>query len=232
MAFRLGHANVEQPDTDRDEAITIADVTDRSDVVTLNECHEASTHKMLRSLRGWDCFIPPKGAADENCILWRTGVFERFDAGSHVVMTGGIHNHRRRGPSRGVTWVVLREAQTKRRFILVSHHSIAKWQTTAKWRRTLALQGFRNVAQIVLEVMAKHPNIPVILCGDLNVIGKVTFAFTGMSLKEVATPPTYGKQRYDRILHQGRVRISQVRAITTKSDHRALLAHVSLGAAK
>lgn len=229
MTFRLGHANIEQPDSAHDESSTIHEVMQYADVVTLNECNEESTRELLRNLKGWDAYIPPRGGAAEDCIIWRTDVFKGLSTAHHVVMKGGWVFGRRRGPSRGLAIAVLEEVATGKRVIMATHHAIAKWQTSAKWRRHLALGGFREVARVLGWTMVKYPHTPMILNGDLNVIGKVASDFTGLHLHDLSTPPTYGGKRYDRILYRGRLTFSHVRSLATKSDHRALLAHVTLG---
>jgi endonuclease/exonuclease/phosphatase family metal-dependent hydrolase len=225
VTFRLAHANVEQPDSALDTAKTIHTVIAHADVVTFNECTEESTHSTLRHLPGWDAYLPSRGAARENCIVWRRDTFALAHAGHQVVMRGGEVLGRRRGPSRAVTWALLVEKATGAEFVLATHHAVARADTVAKWRRPLRRSGFKHTANALAKVLRAHPGA-LVLTGDLNTIGRVRFA--GLGLHEVKTPGTFGRRRYDRILTTSAVHVRDVHTLRTKSDHLALTARISL----
>lgn len=224
--FRLAQANVEQPDSPADTARTINIVAAHADVATFNEANEATTHKLIRHLPGWEAHTPGHGAAREDCIAWRTSAFLAVHRGASVVMHGGVVGGRRRGPSRAVTWVLLRERDTGAEFILAAHHAIARADTPGfRWRRPLRDAGFKTVARELARLLADY-DAPLILTGDLNTVGRARFA--GLGLREVRTPATFGRKRYDRILTTPGVRVRGVHALRTKSDHLALTARVSI----
>lgn len=228
MTFRLAQANCEQPDSALDTAVTIHTVAAHADVATFNEATEAATHATLHALRGWQVHTPAHGSPRENCIGWRLEMFRCLHRGATVVMRGGRVGplHRRRGPSRSVTWVLLEENATKARFILATHHAIARADTPGfRWRRPLRAAGFKATARALARVMADY-DAPLILTGDLNTVGRVHFARLG--LREVRTPGTYGRKRYDRILTTPSIRVRDVSTLTTRSDHLALTALVTL----
>lgn len=226
MSFHLAHANVEEPDSASLTAETIAEVLAVCEVATFNEAGEPETHRTLRSYStDWGVYIP-KGNADENCIMWQRHVFRHLESGSRIVMRGGVVSGHRRGPSRGVSWVVLEERTTGKRFILATHHAIAKADTSALWRRGLRTLGFENTASVLHRVMDRHPHAELILTGDMNTKGRVEFP--GLPVIEVRTPPTMGAKRYDRILTTGCVDVHRVHAFRTNSDHKALVASVHL----
>lgn len=227
MTFRLAQSNVEAPASALDTAITIHTVVEHADVATFNEATEASTHATLHAVPGWSVHTPAHGSPRENCIGWRLDAFRCLHRGAAVVMRGGVgRNHRRRGPSRSVTWVLLEETATKDRFILATHHAIARADTPGfRWRRPLRAAGFKATARTLAKVMADY-DAPLILTGDLNAVGRVHFARLG--LREVRTPGTFGRKRYDRILASPSVRVRNVETLRTRSDHLALTALVTL----
>lgn len=226
MTFRLAHSNVCEPDSALQTAQTIHAVLARADVATFNEANDPDTHHLLDLAHGWDAYAPAHGAAREDCIAWRPDVFDFLLGGTRVVMRGGIVAGRRRGPSRAVSWVLLRERSTGAVVFVATHHDAAKGRTTQRWRWPLVLAGFRHVAAELATARRAHPGAALILTGDLNTTGPVRFPGTG--LREVRTPPTYGRKRYDRILATPGVIVRDVRAFTTKSDHLALAATVTL----
>lgn len=226
--FRLSHANVEQPDSSADTAATVAKVLEMADVATFNEANDASTRRLLRSYQAeaWSVFIPTAGPP-ENCIMWRSAQFRRIGAGSKVIMKGGVVNGRRRGPSRSVSWVVLEEDATRHRVIVATVHTIAKADTSARWRRPLRRRSFESMSIALARVMARHPHAELILTGDMNTIGKTGIPGL-LPVREVKTPRTYSIFRYDRVYATSRVHITGVRAFRTRSDHKALTMSVAL----
>lgn len=226
MTFRLAQANVCQPDSALDTARTVHTVTAHADVATFNEANDPATHSTIRHLPGWDSYLPAHAAAREDCIAWRADAFRCLHRGSQVVMRGGIVHGRRRGPSRAVSWVVLQEAATDATVTLATHHDIAKGDTKGfRWRRPLRSAGFEGVSRALAKVVADY-GAPLILTGDLNAVGRVRLR--GLRLREVHTPATYGRKRYDRILADPGMTVRDVHTLRTRSDHLALTALVTL----
>lgn len=226
MTFRLAQSNVCEPDGPTQTRQTIETVAEHADVATFNEATEASTHAFLHHLRGWQVHTPAHGSPRENCIGWRHPAFRCLHRGATVVMRGGIFGRRRRGPSRSVTWVLLEEQATGMRFIIATHHAIARADTRGfRWRLPLRAAGFKGVSRALARVVADY-DAPLILTGDLNTVGRVHF--NGLGLTEVPTPGTFGRKRYDRILVGPGVRVRDVSTLRTKSDHLALTALVTL----
>lgn len=224
MSFTLGHANIQQTDNARDEAATVDELFDHADVITWNEARDAGT--LIRNRPGWKAAV-----AGGLGISWKTDKFELVDHGSRVVMQGGhvgADGHRggddrRVGPSRLVLWVVLREKATGRLVLIATHHTVARADTVAKWRRGIRARGWGGVVVELVAARRKYPSAKLILTGDFNTIGAIT-AFVSLGVREAKTPATHGRARYDRIFGA----VSNIRTLVTRSDHRALLATVTL----
>ncbi|NYD43923.1 hypothetical protein [Nocardioides panaciterrulae] len=224
--FRLAHTNIESPDPARLNAETITDALARGDVVTFNEAKEKTSHEVLRSAEGFSCHI-----AGENAISWLVERFREKAVGRHVVMRGGHvgaglrrTDRRRVGPSRELAWALLEDLHTDGLLIAATHHAVAKADTTAKWRRRRRARGFHAVAKELRRILAQHPGAALALTGDMNTIGRIVFRVHG--LREVKTPATYGRRRYDRLFVL-RCKARHVRAFRTHADHLGLSADIT-----
>ena len=222
MTFTLGHCNIQQTDSASNELRTIGAVASKCDVATWNEARDAKNS--IGALNEFDSYV--RGGIG---ISWRVERFECIGKGIRYVMKGGRHRGRRLGPTRYVMWALLEEKATGRKVIIATHHSIAKADTDNKWRRPFRAAGWAKAVTELRAVQKRHPGVPLVFDGDWNTIGKVT-AFAALGLREVKTPTTFGKRlRYDRI--HANTGVSNVRTLTTRSDHKALLATVTLGGA-
>lgn len=168
-------------------------------------------------------------------LAWRRDRLRLVASGGRRVMVGGRRgagksrrDRRRRGPDRFVLWVLLADS-TGQQWLVFFHHAIAKADSMA-WRRPLRAQGFAGVAAEVTRVTRLYPAARVLMLGDWNTRGPVSF---GNGLTEVKTPPTFGRRapkrgvRLDRIKRSADVAVSGVTTLRTASDHRALLAVVA-----
>jgi hypothetical protein len=224
MTFTLGHANIQQTDNMPDELATVDLVHDHCDVATWNEARDSAG--AIDALLGWD-----SRAYLGLSVAWNTAKLQWVMSGHNVVMQGGHvgadgkpgGDSRRVGPSRAVLWVTLREKATSRLVIVATHHTVAKADTTAKWRRGIRAAGWAGVVRSLRDARKTFPDAKLILTGDLNTIGAIT-AFVTLGIREARTPATHGRNRYDRIFGE----VSNVRTLATRSDHKALLATVSL----
>jgi hypothetical protein len=234
--FRLVQGNVEAPDSAPLNADTIRDIAARADVATFNETAEASTHAVIRSLPGFGSYIG-KGSANENAIIWRLDQFELVYATERVVMIGGHvgadgkatpqkgDDDRRVGPNRSVVRVTLRQLSTGRLVTIATHHAIAQSDTKNKWRRGLRSRGFAGVRAEMLLARRQFPTAAIILTGDMNTVGRIVFGF---GEREVWTPVSYGRVRYDRLFVLGALTVTAVFAFRTNSDHKAVSVTITL----
>lgn len=222
MKFTLGHANVAQPNTYAEILSTVNRTLRNADIGTFNECGKQSTHRLLENLRDYRCIISG-GSNPENAIVWRDNMFSVVAMESRTIMRGGIVNGKRRGPSRNMLLVVLKNNDGER-VIVATCHAIAKWETSAPWRRPLALAACRRVGKILRHYRLRY-DAPVILTGDTNAVGRLLIR----GLTRVPTPPTFGQKHYDRIyVTPHRVTVADIRAFATPSDHRSLYAKVTV----
>jgi len=222
----LAHTNVEAPDPVRQNHNTILRALNLGDVVTLNEASEATSHAVIRAALGFSSHI-----AGENVIAWRVDRFREVATGRRVVMRGGHvgagrrrTDKRRVGPSREVAWALLEDVDSGAQLIAATHHAVAKADTSAKWRRRLRTRGFAAVAKELRRVLKQH-DAPLVLTGDMNTVGRIVFRLHG--LREVKTPATYGRKRYDRIFVLG-CKARRVKTFRTNSDHLGLTAEITL----
>lgn len=226
--FQLGHFAGDMFMAQSKRLRVISQAAEDCDVFTLSEV--SKDHAAIRALLEFDDWT-----VGELSIAWRKDKFELVDKGQSQVMQGGRlgagfrrRDKRRRGPSRLVIWVVLREKSTGLLILVVTHHAIAKADTAHKWRRRLRAQGFRGVVREILRARRRHPGIARVMTGDLNTMGRIT-AFARSGLRQVPTPATYGRLKYDRIYKAGPVLVDGVRRVQTAGDHKALTARVRLG---
>ena len=222
----LAHTNVEAPDPVAQNHNTILRALGLGHVVTLNEASEATSHAVVRAAQGFSSHI-----AGENVIAWRVDRFREVAVGRRVVMRGGHvgaglrrADKRRVGPSREVAWALLEDVFDSERLIVATHHAVAKADTSAKWRRRLRARGFAAVARELRRVLKQH-DAPLVLTGDMNAVGRIVFRLHG--LREVKTPATYGRKRYDRLFVLG-CEVGHVRTFRTNSDHLGLTAEITL----
>lgn len=220
MSFKISHGNVNMfaPDAKREDAIR--KIVGKGDIFTLNEAQK--DHAFLAPLAG-EFF-----AWGENVVGWKSQLFEKVDTFSRLVMQGGVHNGKRRGPSRGVAGVVLIEKATGLKFGIATHHAIAKWQTTNPERKPLALEGFANVGAAIADAITEHELDYFLITGDVNAKGEVHFP--GPDEVEIATPATFKNLRYDRVFAVGDTKVTGVKEfVLDPKDHNGLVATVTLG---
>jgi endonuclease/exonuclease/phosphatase family metal-dependent hydrolase len=230
-SFNLVHAAGNMFDRAIDRHAIVAEACRHGDVVTLSEV--IKDHAWLADHRpaGFEVFT-----VGELSILWRGARFQALEHGHAQVMQGGrrgdgVHPHdrRRRGPSRLVIWVLLRDRHTGDLVLVYTHHAIAKPDSTERWRLRLSRQGMTRTALEVIAGAHRHPGVPQLLTGDLNRTGRL-FAFARAGLREIPTPATFGHRRYDRLFAGPGALVGRVRRIHTAGDHRALWAVVTLAA--
>jgi hypothetical protein len=225
MTFRLVHAAGNQFFPQNKRLGIIATASRNSDIFTLSEANK--DHGAINALLGFD-----NHTIGELSIGWRTAKFTVVDKGARQVMVGGKRgdgspgDRRRRGPNRWVAWVVLNERATGKDVLIATHHAIARADTQHKWRRPLRAQGFLGTVNELRAARARHRDAQVILTGDLNTVGAIT-AFVTLGVREVKTPATFGRNRYDRIYSTDT--LTNLTTFATGSDHKALGAIVTLG---
>lgn len=234
MTFTLCHAagDMFMGNARRDAVIDFA--ANHGDVFTVSESQK--DHADIKAHAAMATY-----SVGELGIGWRKGTFVRAGMGHRQVMRGGRLGvlraagrvvpkrlrRARRGPSRLVAWVCLTEVATGQQVIVSTHHAIAKADTTHKWRRPLRRKGFLGVVAELKVAQARFPDADVILTGDMNARGRI-YAFASAGLRQVNTPSTFGRLRYDRIfIKHGHV--TGVRRAKTAGDHKALIATVTLG---
>ena len=222
MSFRLIHASGNQFDTDRNRRAMYPAAAAKGDVFTTGEANK--DHATLRAIPGFDSVI-----YSELSVAWRRSDFDLIQTGARLVMGGGKHgplgskSTARRGPNRYALVAVLREKKTGQQWIIATHHSIAKADTSFLWRRPLRSQGFKNFAAFVAAYRKRYPHAQAVLTGDWNAKGAATFpGFT-----ELPTPATFGRLRYDRIQVSSDVRSSGLAKFATVLDHDGLAVTLS-----
>lgn len=223
MTFHLvqGSGNMFADVEDRHDIVLEA--LEHGDVVNLGEIPE--DHLFLATIRGaWGLV-----ARGELAIAWRDDRFRRLSHGHRVVMRGGRlgafrsrGDARRRGPSRLVLWALLEDDVDQGRLLDVTHHAIAKADTTQRWRRPLRRRGFLHTAWTIRALRRRHPHAEVTFTGDLNKVGRIT-AFAVAGLREVRTPPTFATRRYDRVFISAGLRVVARRPFRTAGDHLGLV---------
>lgn len=226
MSFILVHASNNMFARTKARQATVR-VLDNGDVYTTGENQKDKAY--LRARPGFDEYV-----VGELAIGWERAKFAKIGSYHKTVMEGGRQgaantpgrDNRRRGPSRLVAMVALRELATGETVIIATHHAIAKADTQHKWRRPLRDDGFREVASIINWFAARHPGADVILTGDLNTRGRISI-FKNAGLTEVVTPATFGRLRYDRVYRKG-ASVTNVRTKRTGTDHKAIVARVTL----
>jgi hypothetical protein len=146
-----------------------------------------------------------------------------MDGGKHGPL--GSHGSRaRRGPSRYGLEQVLEEIATRQHRRVSTHHAIAKADTSFLWRRSLRALGFRNFAAMLRLSAAGQPDVPRVVTGDWNTKGAVDL---GLGLREVPTPATYGRWRYDRVQVSPTLFTGRPATARTLLDHRCVAVTVS-----
>lgn len=190
-----------------------------ADVITFSEA--AKDHAYLQSLHGYECVL-----VSELAILWRPDTMEKIDGpwwakvmqGGRLGPLGGRRKDRR-GPSRYAVVVALREKATGDVWLPATHHAIAKADTSFLWRRSLRAEGFDGFAGQIVKARAVIKEGFTVGTGDLNTKGGVNL---GIGLRELPTPATFGRLRYDRIQVDPSVQYSGLRTFETVLDHDAV----------
>lgn len=228
MEFTLCHAagDMFMPAVRRRRVVKFAAI--HGDIFTLSEV--IKDHDFIASVKAVDSYV-----VGELGIGWDASRFEKVEARYRQVMRGGRRgalrrtrrDRRRRGPSRGVARVLLRDIETREWVLAFTHHAIAKGDTKHKWRRPLRRQGFLGVVREIKRAQAKYPDVPIILTGDLNTIRWRILVFARAGLRQVKTPATFGRLRYDRIYVSKDVKVSGIKRERTAGDHKALIATIT-----
>jgi endonuclease/exonuclease/phosphatase family metal-dependent hydrolase len=215
--------NVERPDSAAQNAATVRKVANNCDLAALNEAHDPQVKAAVKRLnpKVWRWYLP-----GENAFFWKKGKFTGLGHSQKLIMTGGLDRKKRRlGPNRYYAVQNLREAASRRPVRHVTTHLTAKAFTTAKFRQPMHRSSVTKLRHGVQALKRAKPDWPIIVTGDMNTVNTLNL---GPGFKRVKCPPTYGKRHYDHVYVYGKVSITQVRALSTYSDHKGLKMRVQL----
>lgn len=225
MTYRSVSCNVHGPGSTANNKRTITTAAKYADVLKMQEGLEASTHAILRNLgTGWGKYLP-KGLPSSNPIVWRNAVMAPFDDPGWkriYVNKPSVKD----GPDRSMTWVPLLEKKTQRQVIEVNVHMIHQAFTKHPERQPGWNSSIRVVGATCRQLLEKY-KCSLVISGDWNKHTKIDIP--GLLEKEIASPATFNRLRYDRFFLVACVG-TDADDIPTPSDHDALRVRITLPA--
>lgn len=221
--YRSVTCNVYTSDPAAQQGSTVREAWANADVLKLNESGDSAVHTVVRGLAGASSYQPGGSVGKNLSIAWRDSVFTRLDSGVYTAYTGGKGD----GPSRGVSWVLLKHKATGKRVLEFNMHQIARAFTDRTSRAGTWNSILANVSGEVRRRMSEYDGVPAVISGDMNKGGDINFPNLG-EREVTSTPDSYGRNRYDRFFIVGDATARSSRAVTTMSDHKTIVVNIEL----
>lgn len=227
MATTIRHAtaNLFKDLSLRDVKADLNEFMRLTDVVGIQEAYPEE-RKAIQEFkkRGWGVYWPggtatgvgPKpNDANQIPIMWRTELFTLVDKGHRQTYAGGHGD----GPSRGISWVVLKHKKSGDYVVHLNTHFIAKAWTDFPKRRSVWLLHERILIEVARNLAKRWGSC--VGGGDMNRdhhdIADFQMVYSNQS--------TFKNKRYDYFFVAGkRLTVNTERVINTNSDHDAFIA--------
>lgn len=199
----------------------------QGDYVVLNECRAKAKAAIVAATRAPNLRSYMR-AGSQNVHAWRMSEVGVLAHGGRLVLQGGrrgagkaARDKRRRGPNRDASWQLIYDVDTFALLIVVDWHNIARFTTSERWRRPLAMAALVKLRALLVVLMRRYPGVPIAVAGDGNdpTLGSWRL---GPKWRTVHTPADFGRRHYTQVYLRGPVIATKVRKFASSSDHDGL----------